>query len=113
MTIIQMVVQVMHFLEEPNSSLSKVEKEELCSMIRDIDVVDYDEYKIVLDEGIFLKNLAFGKNEFVSDIDLGLCDVDDEYDSKINVYDLLLLADERDIFDLACDFLNVILLLNS
>ena len=113
MTTVQMVVQIIHFLEDENSPFNEKEKEELCTMVRDIEVGNFEEYRIVFDEGIFLKNLAYGKNEFVSDIDLGLCDIDDEYDSKINVYDTLTLADEKDVFDLTCDFLNILLLLND
>lgn len=112
MTTIQMVVQVMHFLESKECNLTSKQNTELANLIQDIDMLDYEEYKLVVTNGIFLKNLAFGKTHFVSDCDLGLCD-DEDYDMTLNISDLLSLVDEEEIFDIIYDLLGTILMLNS
>lgn len=107
MTAVEMLLQIIYYMESSYSELTKREKMKLCEFIREIPIKDNNErYSVVINKGdLFFKSKDSGKSYFVNSIEL-----DEEYidGGKLNLYDILLEIDDFEVFDVIFDFLNTI-----
>ena len=109
MTMREMVVQIIHLIEDDNGALAPEIKLAMQNDIKTLDVYDVDDYKIIVDDDdeVYLKNTKTGAVHCIP-MDSSLMHNIDEYKTIKDV-----VMDSEFPQDTICMCLELIFLLNS
>lgn len=105
-----MVIQIIYYIEDNKEKINSVNLYELRDSIKELDIIDMDDYSLILDDDdvLYIKNLSNG-NIYCINND---CAYDLENEESIkNVRQLLEISQEPVI--VVADMINTLHLLNS